>query len=82
MKRTILLCILLLAALLAACGKAESQSPSETPDTETEEPIMETNRPETAKTARLLYCGHASLRIVTPEDKVMTEVMQTYCAAR
>ncbi len=63
MKR-LLPILLLLAALLAACGKTESAPPV----IETEEPSMPT---ETSPASRLLYLGHASLRIVTPEEKVI-----------
>ena len=66
MKR-LLIFILLLAALLAACGKAESALPV----TETEEPPMETANSAQAPASRLLYLGHASLRIVTPEGKTI-----------
>lgn len=59
--------LLLLAALLAACGRAESAPPA----TETEEPPMETVSTVQAPASRLLYLGHASLRIVTPEGKVI-----------
>ena len=59
--------LLLLAALLAACGKAESALPV----IETEEPPMETASTAQAPASRLLYLGHASLRIVTPEGKVI-----------
>ena len=66
MKR-LLIFILLLAALLVACGHAESAPPA----TETEEPLMETVNTTQAPASRLLYLGHASLRIVTPEGKVI-----------
>ena len=59
--------LLLLAALLAACGKAEPAPPV----TETEEPPMETANTVQAPASRLLYLGHASLRIATPEGKTI-----------
>ena len=71
MKRTCILIALLLALLLTACGRAESEPTIEPPVIETEEPTMETAMPEATKPARLLYLGHGSLRIVTPEDKVI-----------
>ena len=66
MKR-LLPILLLLAALLAACGRAESAPPV----IETEEPAMSTETAAQASASRLLYLGHASLRIVTPEEKVI-----------
>ena len=59
--------LLLLAALLAACGKAESNLSV----IETEEPAMPTETAVQTPASRLLYLGHASLRIVTPEEKVI-----------
>ena len=60
--------LLLLALCLTACGRAEPSAP---PVIETEEPPMQTRAPEASSPARLLYLGHASLRIVTPEKKVI-----------
>ena len=72
---------LLLAALLAltlsGCGKNEKEpTPTEPPilDAEiqsVEEIPMETTIPEPDKAPVLLYMGQASMRIVTPENKVI-----------
>ena len=60
--------LLLLALCLTACGRAEPSAP---PVIETEEPSMPTENTVQAPASRLLYLGHASLRIVTPEEKVI-----------
>ena len=60
--------LLLLALCLTACGRAEPSAP---PVIETEEPPMETETTVRSAASRLLYLGHASLRIVTPEEKVI-----------
>ena len=71
--KTILLSAAVLA--LAACGgnsaPAEAEPAAEEPVTVNEAPA-ETAAPEPeTKPASLLYIGHASLRITTPEDKVI-----------
>ena len=63
--------ICLLALLLAGCAARGEAAPTETALTETEEPSMETTQIEQERAPRLLYLGHASLRIVTPEDNVI-----------
>lgn len=70
MKRTLTALLLLSALLLCACGRVDGAPETAAPVIETEEPVMETKLPETAA-ARLLYLGHGSVRIVTPEEKVI-----------
>ena len=60
--------LLLLALCLTACGRAEPSAP---PVIETEEPSMPIETAVQSAASRLLYLGHASLRIVTPEEKVI-----------
>ena len=60
--------LLLLALCLTACGSAELSAP---PVIETEEPSMPIETAVQSAASRLLYLGHASLRIVTPEGKVI-----------
>lgn len=67
MKKIVaLLMIIFMVALFTACGSASDTQGSEEQAEQTEqETTMET------KKAKLLYMGHASVRITTPEDKVI-----------
>ena len=73
-----LICILLavcLSALLAACAggseDAGRSAAAETNDTTIRNEQGEETMTENKQTAKLLYMGHASIRITTPEGKVI-----------
>ncbi len=72
MKRIVHILLSCAALCLAACG---SKEPAAEKPSVTEEPVpAETaaaETPEPADPASLLYLGHASIRITTPEDKVI-----------
>ena len=71
--KTILLSAAVLA--LAACGgnsaPAEAEPAAEEPAAETEAPSQTAAPEPEKKSGSLLYIGHASIRITTPEDKVI-----------
>ena len=76
MKRIVLTTIIIcMAALLAACGGttdsqgSEDQSDQAALDEQAAQTEQETEMD--TKQAKLLYMGHASIRITTPEDKVI-----------
>lgn len=76
MKRTacILLCFLLLASLAACAGKpAETNASDPVPQTGTQSATEQGDETmaENKQAAKLLYMGHASLRLTTPEGKVI-----------
>ena len=58
-----------MVALLAACG-GSSDVQEDTDQAELTEPTEQETEMDTKK-AKLLYMGHASIRITTPEDKVI-----------
>ncbi len=65
MKRVVFIIITIcMAAMFTACGNSSGSQEEQTKQTEQEDE-MET------KQAKLLYMGHASIRITTPEDKVI-----------
>ena len=65
MKRVVFIIITIcMAAMVTACGNSSGSQEEQTKQTEQEDE-MET------KQAKLLYIGHASIRITTPEDKVI-----------
>ena len=76
-KKCLAAIILSLAAIvfmLSACGSSDEESPSEAVTEETEATEANEEQTETAARAEdptLLYMGHASIRIVTGESKVI-----------
>ena len=76
MKRIVLTTIIIcIAALLAACGDT---SDSQGNEDQSEQTVLDEQAAQTeqetemdTKHAKLLYMGHASIRITTPEDKVI-----------
>ena len=75
MKKTaIVIFTICMVALLAACGgSGGSQNSGDEPQTDETQQAEQTEQ-ETqmdTKQAKLLYMGHASMRITTPEDKVI-----------
>ena len=71
-KITVLLLTLCMAFLFAACGGTDDQAAKteQTEQTNQEEQTEQETKMET-KHAKLLYMGHASIRITTAEDKVI-----------
>ena len=76
MKRYLICISVFTLAILTACGKAENTDTRQKEEevfseVSTETEPAEDASPVTASTGELLYQGHASLRITTPENKVI-----------
>ncbi|MBR2675564.1 MAG: MBL fold metallo-hydrolase [Solobacterium sp.] len=76
MKRYLMWIPVLALAVLAACGKAENtdiepKDEQASSETAAETEPAESSSPVSASQGELLYQGHASLRITTPENKVI-----------
>ncbi|MBQ3322567.1 MAG: MBL fold metallo-hydrolase [Firmicutes bacterium] len=74
---TIIIIMMSMVALLTACGRSVSQDNAGEP-AQTDQAVQSEQADQTeqeaemnGKPAKLLYMGHASIRITTPEDKVI-----------